>query len=57
MSALKGKPMTEADVVRWVAETCRVFGAQESTALRVAAEFAAAFERGEIAITSVGVSG
>lgn len=38
---------TPEDVCRWVADTCRLFGARESTALRCAAEFAAAFERGE----------
>jgi hypothetical protein len=35
-------------IVRWVEQTVLAFGGQHSTALRCAAEFAAAFERGEI---------
>lgn len=47
--------MSDRDVIEWVRTTCLLFGARESTALKVAAEFAAAFERGEISTTRLGV--
>jgi hypothetical protein len=45
--------VTDGDVVEWVETTCLLFGARRSTALKVAAEFAAAFERGEISTTAL----
>jgi len=39
---------TREDVVAWVVRTVRLYGGLHSTALRCGAEFAAAFERGEI---------
>lgn len=40
----------EETVLGFIRDMCRIFGARESTGLKVAAEFAAAFERGEITV-------
>jgi len=42
--------VTESDVIDWVIATCLLFGTQRSTAFKVAAEFAAAFEQGVISV-------
>ena len=39
---------SEEDICDWVERTVLLYGGRRSTALRCAAEFAAAFERGEI---------
>jgi hypothetical protein len=39
---------SEEEICDWVERTVLLYGGRRSTALRCAAEFAAAFERGEI---------
>jgi hypothetical protein len=39
---------SEEDICRWVERTVLLCGGRRSTALRCAAEFAVAFERGEL---------
>lgn len=48
---------TADEIVDWVARTVLLYGGCRSTALRCAAEFAAAFERGEIAAPAQRVAG
>jgi hypothetical protein len=48
--------VSEQDVIAWVEQTCLLFGSRRSTALKVAAEFAMAFERGEISTEPIGAT-
>jgi len=42
----------EERILAFIREACWAFGARESTGLKIAAEFAQAFENGEISVSA-----